>query len=45
MCQTSSTTIVVLSSRRTMTWDRVRPFSLGDAEFPILLWIDGLDQW
>ena len=44
------TTAVVLSSGRIMTWGEVRPWTRPDSgggdlsPFPILLWLDGLDQ-
>ncbi len=42
-------TIVVLGSGRMMTWGEVRDWplgrsSMGLSQFPILLWIDGLEQ-
>jgi alpha-tubulin suppressor-like RCC1 family protein len=41
----AATTIAVLSSGRIMTWGGVRPWHQGEyGNFPILLWIDGLDQ-
>ena len=44
------TTIAVLASGKIMTWGGVRPWTRPDAgrpelsSFPILLWLDGLDQ-
>jgi alpha-tubulin suppressor-like RCC1 family protein len=46
----ASTTIVVTGSGRTVTWGEVRPWTRpGSAQsnlspFPILLWLDGLEQ-
>ena len=46
----ASTTIAVLGSGRMMTWGEVRPWNRPDdgqvnlSPFPILLWLDGLDQ-
>jgi len=44
------TTTAVLGSGRVMTWGEVRPWTRPDegqpdlSPFPILLWVDGLDQ-
>jgi alpha-tubulin suppressor-like RCC1 family protein len=47
----AGTTIAVLESGRMMTWGEVRPWTRPDvgqggnlSPFPILLWLDGLDQ-
>jgi hypothetical protein len=46
----ASTTIAVLESGRMMTWGEVRPWTRPDdgqsdlSPFPILLWVDGLQQ-
>jgi alpha-tubulin suppressor-like RCC1 family protein len=46
----ASTTIAVLESGRVMTWGEVRPWTRPDdgqsnlSPFPILLWVDGLEQ-
>ena len=45
-----STTIVILGSGRMMTWGEVRPWTRPDggganlSPYPILLWLDGLEQ-
>ena len=45
-----STAVVVLGSGRMMTWGEVRPWTRPDdgggnlSPFPILLWLDGLEQ-
>ena len=42
----ASTTTAVLGSGRIMTWGEVRTWTLGGilSQFPILLWLDGLEQ-
>jgi regulator of chromosome condensation len=46
----AGTTIAVLGSGRMMTWGEVRPWNRPDggggnlSPFPILLWLDGLEQ-
>ena len=46
----TETSTVVLGSGRIMTWGAVRPWTRPDgggdtlSPFPILLWLDGLDQ-
>jgi alpha-tubulin suppressor-like RCC1 family protein len=49
LASAASTTIAVLGSGRMMTWGEVRPWTRPGSnqanlsEFPILLWLDGLD--